>query len=186
MDKQEVLDQAKKETLANSELFEQKIKPASEVALMGKPGPKKWSPLDCIEHLNEVGKIYLPRMELALRQFPSQNITASDTYSPGILGSYMARTMKLKSDHRVPFNMKTFNNLKPGGGTKASNDILNEFVRQQETMLELIDKSHAVDLGKIKITSAIGIVLRFKLGDCFQFLINHTQRHLWQAIRGLE
>lgn len=63
--------------------------------------------------------------------------------------------------------------------------VVAEFINQQETLLALIEQSRNVDLNKVKIPVSIARFIRLRLGDVFQFIIAHDERHLQQAGRNI-
>ena len=75
--------------------------------------------------------------------------------------------------------MKTFRKFEP----KETNieKVFERFIDDQDKLIKWLELSKTVDINKSKITSAIGPIIRFKLGDAFRFLIGHNQRHIIQA-----
>jgi hypothetical protein len=60
---------------------------------------------------------------------------------------------------------------------------LSEFSNEQSARDLLLNQSRKVSLNKVKIPTSISNLLRLKLGDTFQFFINHMIRHLNQVNR---
>ena len=60
---------------------------------------------------------------------------------------------------------------------------LAEFNELHQKMLEQLETARNYDLNRIKIPSAIGPILKFRLGDAFRFVIAHAQRHVVQLKR---
>jgi len=150
-----------------------------EEELRQKPNTKKWNALECVEHLNLSNSLYLGNLEKAM-QSPAKK--RRDSYSPGFFGAMMRRNMLPKQDGTMPSQMKTFKNLEPRNfPTTASLASLHTFVDQQYRMLAWMEQAKDLDLDKNRVVSAIGPILKFKLGDCFQFLVAHNIRHLVQA-----
>ena len=75
--------------------------------------------------------------------------------------------------------MKTFKDKNP---LNASLDkaTIERFINQQTLLIELLSQSKKVNLNKIKIPTSISNLIKLKLGDVFQFYINHILRHLAQ------
>jgi len=61
--------------------------------------------------------------------------------------------------------------------------IIDRFINQQIKLLELLNQSRNVSLNKVKIKTSISSLIKLKLGDTFQFFINHIIRHLNQIDR---
>lgn len=149
--------------------------------LATRPGPEQWSVLECIEHLNIADEHYISEFEAKLEKAtPSEK----EVFKPGWIGNYFVKSMKPREDGTIPSPMKTLRKFVPEVNVQF--DTLSKFIEDQDTLLQLLEQSKTLDLNKIKITSAIGAIVTFKLGDAFRFLIAHNQRHILQAQRALE
>jgi hypothetical protein len=73
--------------------------------------------------------------------------------------------------------MKTFKDKDPIH-TQLNINELDKFTNQQKQLLVLLEKSRQYNLNKIKISISISKLLKLRLGDTFQFYINHQLRHL--------
>lgn len=135
-----------------------------------------WNILECFEHLNLYGDFYLPQMESKIE---NSNTKAELEFNSGILGNYFAKSMlpKAKLD-----KMKTFKDKNPLN-LNLDKKVIDKFINQQIKLLELINKSRNVSLNKVKIETSITSLISLKLGDTFQFYINHIIRHLYQIDR---
>jgi hypothetical protein len=80
--------------------------------------------------------------------------------------------------------MKTFKAYTPPPSLDAY-AVVAEFIQQQETLLSYLRQAHDSDLNKIRIPVSIAKFIRLKLGDVFQFIIMHNERHLLQAKNNL-
>ena len=67
-----------------------------------------------------------------------------------------------------------------------TNAVVAEFIQQQEKLLVFLKASANTDLNKVRIPISILQWLKLKLGDVFQFMIAHDERHLQQAKRNLK
>ena len=142
-----------------------------------RPGAKKWSAIECIEHLNNSYRFYIPKMEQEIFKY---NGPANDNFKPGFLLKYMIRNLYPHNGKRR-MKVKTFKSMKPQISRKKRNLIIEEYRDFLNRMETIADKSQQVDMNRIRIVSAVGPILRIKLGDCFPFLLNHDLRHLLQA-----
>lgn len=141
------------------------------------PKKGKWSTLECIEHLNMVFDWYLPQMK---KKVFAKNRKQADAYSTGFFGDRMVNSMEPKGGE-IKFPMKTFANLRPERSKRNKKDVVEQFKMNMIEFDQIIELSRNYDLGSIRIKSAIGNILRFKLGDCFRFLLVHNERHLLQC-----
>lgn len=134
-----------------------------------------WSIAQCLEHLNSYGNYYLPQIEKTLRN----NHSDSTTFTSGWLGDYFTKSM----DPQEGKKMKALKGHIPATQLD-SYAVVAEFIQQQEKLLVYLRQARKADLD-IRIPITITKLIRLKLGDVFQFLIMHDERHLQQANRNL-
>lgn len=138
-----------------------------------------WSIAQCLEHLNTYGHYYLPEIRKGLEKQKGQ--PSSEVFTSTWFGSYFTRMMEPETGKK---KYKAFKNHIPLSDLNAF-AVVAEFIEQQELLLEYIRDSRAIDLDRVKIPISIFRWVKLKLGDVFQFLIAHNERHLVQAKRNL-
>jgi hypothetical protein len=150
-----------------------KIKQLNTDLLTWRAHEDSWNILECLEHLNRYGDYYLPAMEQKIHSSSSQH---DPIFKSGLLGGYFAKSMLPKKKLN---KMKTFSDKNP---LHAPLDVtvIDKSIAQQVQLLGLLNKSKHVSLNKIKIETSISRFIRLKLGDTFQFYINHIRRHMQQ------
>lgn len=144
-----------------------------EESLHRKPDSGGWSAAQCLWHLNSYSAFYLPEIENAIQK------AGTDPGHAGFTSSWLG---------------KWFTNLmQPGKGKYKAfakhtpPEILNglqevaDFIAYQETLLSLLRKSNHVNLNAVRVPVSITSWVKLPLGDVFQFLIAHEERHLQQA-----
>ena len=135
-----------------------------------------WSILECLEHLNLYGDFYLPQIETKI----TNSITTTDfEFKGGILGNYFIKSMLPKEKLN---KMKTFKDKNPINAN-LEKTVIDKFINQQIQLLNLLNQARNVSLNKVKIQTSISSLIKLKLGDTFQFYINHIVRHLSQIDR---
>lgn len=144
--------------------------------LTWKENEASWNILECLEHLNLYGDFYLPEIE---KEIKNSNTKNEMEFTSGFLGNYFAKSMLPKEKLN---KMKTFKSKNPLN-KKLNTTVIDEFIKQQISLLDLLAKSRDVSLNKIKIQTSISSLIRLKLGDAFQFYINHMLMHLSQVDR---
>jgi len=154
----------------------QQLERLDMTTLNWKPDSNAWNILECLEHLNLYGDYYLPEIEKSIKQSKSKPVA---NFKSGWLGSYFAKMMLPKDRLN---KMKTFKDKDPINNL-LDKSTLDEFIIQQEKLLNLLHTAQQVDLNKVKIKISISNFIRLKLGDTFQFYINHIIRHLAQIDR---
>ncbi|MGB3777510.1 MAG: DinB family protein [Tunicatimonas sp.] len=151
-------------------------------ALRHRPRPDAWSALDCVEHMNLFYDDYLPRMAAAVQRATS---SSKLTYSPGFFGQKMIDSLRPQQGKRR-MKIKTFKKMTPNTDNKPPEPVFAAFLQHHAHLEELLTQAASLNWNRVKVASAIGPVLRFKLGDCFRLLLAHTERHLLQAQEAME
>jgi hypothetical protein len=138
-----------------------------------------WSVLECLEHLNRYGNFYIPEIT---QRISSSKTASKPDFKPGVLGNYFAKSMLPKEKLN---RMKTLKAMNPIH-SELNKEVVDEFVNQQQQLLDLLEKAGFVDLEKTKTAISISKLITLKLGDTFRFVIYHNERHIVQAQRILK
>ncbi len=146
-------------------------------AFTWKEDPMSWNILECLEHLNLYGDYYLPLIEHKIKNSKSTN---DQTFKSGFLGNYFAQSMLPKAKLN---KMKTFKDKNPLNAKLDKDTVIDRFINQQIQLLDLLEQARTVSLNEIKISTSISKLIKLKLGDAFQFYINHMIRHMKQIER---
>lgn len=169
------LNQKLSEIDAALNLFSQQ----DELALLKHPSEGKWSVLECIEHLHRYSAFYLPEFQKSMKRAP---ISSSNEMKRGRFGMKSAKSM-LPEETGVKNPMKTFKS-KNSLNARVNADTLKQFQLEQKDMKALIEEAAQRDIGAVKCKTTLPII-RFRLGDALEFVINHQVRHIAQAKRAL-
>ena len=140
----------------------------------------KWSMLQCIEHITLATAIYVKnfREKLDDQQLPA----AADNYKGHWKGRMFAKMNAPKPEGDIPMKVKTFKFLEPKSQL-SSQSVMAEFKQVHEQMIALVEKSRAVNIDRIKVPTALGSMVKLRLGEALRFIVAHTQRHLVQLER---
>lgn len=144
--------------------------------LTRQPGAGKWSVAQVLEHLNSYGRYYLPAIE---KSMTGDVLPATTWYKAGWLGDYFTRMMRPGTDGKISNKMKAPKDHTPVLVPDAK-AVLNTFMDQQYTLLNLLEEAKMKDIGKIRTPVSISRFIKLKTGDTFRFLIAHQQRHFVQ------
>ena len=153
-----------------------------EANLNHKVSSKKWSANECFEHINATLDVYLPRM---IKGVENCKYSFKEDFKPGFMGKKMWANM-LPEDGKLKSTMKTFKYLEPINLKTRNDSPIQKFIEHMNDFKACVESSKNIDLNKVKVTSAVGPILRFKLGDTIMFMINHNERHIWQAENALK
>lgn len=137
-----------------------------------------WSIAQCLEHLNTYGDYYLPQIQQGLAQ---ASPTPTVFFQSSWLGSYFTKMMEPTTGKK---KFKAFKGHIPAVQLDGHATVA-RFIQQQEELLSYVKQAKSVNLNKIRIPISITRLIRLKLGDVFQFIIAHDERHLQQAFRNL-
>ena len=137
-----------------------------------------WSIAQCLWHLNSYGDYYLPHIKKGLEK---DGYSETDKFKGSWIGSYFTKSMEPSTG---TMKMKAFKNHTPAPDLDA-HAVVAEYIRQQELLLDFLNKAKSKNLDKIRIPISISKFVKLKLGDTFQFLIAHDERHIQQALRNL-
>ncbi len=147
---------------------------SSEI-LLRKPADGGWSVAECLWHLNSYGVHYLPRIAKGL----AATTASSSHFRSSWLGAWFTRLMKPGPKMT---KLRAFKNHIPSG-IQDPHAVVAEFIRQQEELLGLLRRAQHADLNAVRVDLSIATWFTMKLGDVFQFLVAHQERHLVQARR---
>lgn len=157
------------------------LRSENENTLNARPQEGTWSILECLEHLNLYGDFYLP--ELEHRILNGRPRGKRERFKSGWFGEYTVTSMLPKKD-KLAYKMNAFKNMTPKP-SELSIATIDRFIKQQETMLRLLEKARNVDIQRT-LTRITLPYMKFYMGTTFRFVIYHNERHLWQAQRAIK
>lgn len=180
---QELLKQAKEETLEAIQIAKDSFGDLTEEELYWQPTPGQWSVGECLEHLNITFRSYLPKL---IKGIEGAKAGSVETFKTGFFGRMFTDTLRLDENNQPKRKIKTFRGMDAARLPERNAKVREEFNEYMEAFIAQIEKAADVNLNKVKITSFIGPILRFRLGDLFLFVVAHNYRHLIQAQRVLK
>ena len=154
----------------------ERLKNLGEGKLQWRATAQSWNCLECLEHLNLYGDFYLPKIREAIKKSKS---SSELEFKSGWMGSYFAKSMLPKG------KLNTMNKFKEKNPLNWDLDlaVIDRFVDQQAEQLKLLSLSNHISLAKVWVPTSLSPLLKLKLGDVFQFTINHNERHMRQIER---
>jgi uncharacterized damage-inducible protein DinB len=149
------------------------------------PSSEVWSINHIFAHLNQYAEYYHDTIEKKIAKTRFRDPKPNFISSP--LGRASWGAMKLGNAHNVKRKMKSPRDYNPLlNGKSARTDELEVFLSQQERLQRILELSAGINLRKVKIPLSISKIIKFRLGDCLQFVIYHNERHLQQAMNLLQ
>lgn len=153
------------------------------------PRPKSWNVMEVIAHLNISYGQYVQKIDVALATLPVAN-AGPKRFTARTWQKFIIEGQRPKGRVRK-WKMKTLKRFEPlldreGLDREKIDGIFKVFLESHNHLKESILKSRNRDVTKIKITSAIGSIVRFYLPEGFEFLLCHLERHMVQIDEILE
>ncbi len=167
------LYQDAKEVIHASEALFASLSPEQ---LTWKPGRKKWSILECFDHVLQTNALYIENLKEAMVRGKVSSTEAIAPFKPSFFGRWFIDSLRPESK----FKIKTFRIFKPAG-EPGDLTITTKFISQQKDLLAMIKQADQCDLNKVKLSSPASRLIRFSIGDALTILLVHEQRHLLQA-----
>ena len=133
-----------------------------------------WSIARNLQHLNLYFEYYNPAIRKALEK--SKVDPNAGGFVSGWLGNYFTNSM----DYRTGKKVKAFKDYIPEERLDSAK-VIQEFIQHEEDFLQLIRESRSFNLSKIKVAISLTKWIKMRLGDVFQFVTMHNERHLVQA-----
>lgn len=143
-----------------------------------KPNPKSWSIGQCFEHLIVTNNLYFPNIQKVIDGTHSNNYFSKIPFSTNLIAALMKKALNPDQKRK----MKTFNVFEPSR-SDVSPTIINDFVENNQKLIEMIVACKDLELHKIKIAEPLSPALNLRLDDAFEILLIHEKRHFKQAER---
>ena len=140
------------------------------VKVWQRPEQGGWCVGECIDHLTVTTGQMLPRLEALLPNAP----VGSEPYRMDLRGRLIVWFME--PPYRMKF--KAVPNFVPHAEEK---DVLGEFLRSQEAVLDAVRRCNGLALGKMKFVSPFDERMSYNAYAALKLLPAHQRRHLWQA-----
>jgi len=161
------------------EQFDKYVGSISETELEKNPGDDKWSIAEILEHLNLYADHYNPALETAIGNLSSSELEVDENYKQRRLGKWFTNMMAPKSGI-VKMKMNTPKDKNPFNvGVRAN--VVDAFKEQQARFLELIESAKGKNINYVNVPTTLP-KLKFSVGDTFNFLVKHNQRHMVQIM----
>jgi hypothetical protein len=146
-----------------------------------RPNPRRWSPAECIAHLNLTAVAFRDPVERALEEGRRRAAPAPPRYRRDPLGWLLWRIMAPP----VRFKVKTAPAFIPAA-SRPLGELLAEFDRLQGEQLGWVRAADGLALGQLWVRSPFSARAKYNLYACLSILPRHQERHLWQAEQALQ
>jgi DinB superfamily len=144
------------------------------------PGPKRWSVGQCLDHLNNLRKMF-PAIDGTIQAAEQRGLRSPGPFAYGWFARWSVRSM----EPPPRFRMRTVEMLLPRDAPLEGDEVLREFLAVREQFAERIGNADGLDLKRAVVQSPVSRFVRLPLGAYIAFLLAHDRRHLWQAHQAL-
>ncbi|MFW6079341.1 MAG: DinB family protein [Gemmatimonadota bacterium] len=152
------------------------VGPLSDGAVAWRPDGKRWSIGQCLVHLALTNGRYITEIETAVERGRDQGLTGDGPFRHGWLGNLLVRMIRPP----VRLRVKAMKELAPPPvRTKA--EAVDAFMAEQRRLERAIVHADGLDLGRVKLASPATRRLKLTLGQAFEFVLGHNDRHIVQA-----
>ena len=141
-----------------------------------RPGPGRWSAIECIQHLNLTAEATLPRVrqgiaEARLRTRPAPARFRRD-FTGWLIWNGLRRPGRFKSKTGMAFVPQA---------DRPPARILESFARLQDEHQACVRECDGLPIERVRIMSPFKEGVRYNVYSCLTILAVHQHRHLWQA-----
>lgn len=144
-----------------------------------KPGPKKWSVSECVDHLCNAIGTYLTHMLPAADK--AAGLKGAPPYNKGtIIGRFILAEMRRPTRIMHVPSPKPFRPSKSAVSLAPAVEKLRSLVN---TLRDLITRTQDLDLGRIRFGTPAGRLVRVSMAQAFEIHGLHLHRHLDQIER---
>lgn len=175
----ELINIVTKITNENIECVQKKVAKLSENQLSWRPNVGVWSVEEVLAHLNSYASYYHPAF---LKKIENTRFTSSkEAFISSPLGRSAWKSMKLGRLNNIKRKFKAPKGYNPSFDRDlVTGKEVEQFVANQNELLNLLDKAKEVNLRRVKIPISISKIVRLRLGDALLFVVYHNQRHVQQ------
>ena len=163
-----IADQIRQMTLDAEALVLQRDQ--SDLTTRLKPG--SWSVAECLDHLTQTTRAFLPAISAAIAEAPK--LRRNRRLRTGILPNLFIRN--LNPPYRIRF--KVLPQLTPQN--PDSETAWMSFLESQSHLLEALLSTGGLAIDKVRIKSPVYARISYNIYGAFRMLAAHQSRHIWQ------
>ena len=156
--------------------FAQRVLPLSVEQLRWRPSPQKWSIGECLDHLNLMLELYLPKVDDAIAGWRNGRATEG---CPAWEDSEMEALRQVEPPVRV--RVVAPPEVIPSQAVDADR-LVDHFEVTRDRYADAVRRSRGLDVVRIRVVDPVYPVIQ-TLGGTLAFIAAHDRRHIWQAER---
>ncbi len=152
------------------------VTPLADEQFTWRPPNAAWSIAQCIDHLNVVARLYLPKLDEGIAEATRRGLYGEGPFTHDLVGRFMIKTM----EPPVRFRVKAPGPFRPEP-ERSRSEIMAAFRAYQVQFVDRLRQANGLDLRRAKVQSPTSRWIRMSLGAGFALMTAHERRHLWQA-----
>ena len=150
----------------------------SEAQWTWSPSPKDWSAARCIDHINTVNGLVVPRLAEAIRRGREMNLTGEGPFRYPLFD----RLFVFALEPRAPVKQSAPGIYLPDQQPERE-AVRRRFCELQPRLIECVHAAEGLHMVRVKAPSPVNRLLRFSLGTWFSAMAAHEEKHFEQAQR---
>lgn len=154
--------------------FTKDVEVLPEEVLSARPAEEAWSTVECFDHMNKATELYLNQIEKKLEQLKPEK----GDYKKTMFASMFTKRLAPTAEGEIKSKMKTLKVFYPKVG--VGKEAIEQFKANLERFKVVLIQAKNKDLRSFKVTTALGPILKFYLGDALDFVHAHNRRHVQQ------
>ena len=146
-----------------------------------KASPDRWSVAQCFDHLINSNTGYFPIFDSVASGTLRQTLIQKLPGVPRMWGQLLLKSLDPKTTRRLKAPKK----FQPAS-SNLNDSIIDDFVNNQNRVLEFMEKLKTFEVDRIIITSPVASVVTYSVLDSFRIVEVHERRHFEQARRVMQ
>lgn len=134
--------------------------------------PESWCVAECLDHLTQTTRAFLPAISAAIAVAPRLN--HNRRLRTGVLPSLFIRN--LNPPYRIRF--KVLPQLAPQ--TRDSDTAWASFLQSQSELQAILSATAGLAIDKVRIKSPVYAHISYNIYGALRMLAAHQRRHIWQ------
>ena len=143
-----------------------------------KPAVDRWSVAQCFDHLINSNSGYLPIFDSIVAGTFKSTFVQKLPGAPKMWGQLLIKSLDPKTTRKLKAPKK----FQPASSDLRAS-IIDDFVGNQDRVLESMEKLKVFEIERIIITSPVASVVTYSVLDAFRIVAVHERRHFQQAQR---
>ena len=139
-----------------------------------RPEPTRWSPAECVAHLNLTAEAFLPVIAEAIRD--AEPASSEVRFRRDVTGWMLWKMLAPP----VRFRTKTAPSFVPTADDPPEM-VIDRFLKYQHEQIAMVERCDGLRIDRVKMRSPFDARVKYNIYSALTILPVHQHRHLWQA-----